>query len=131
MAEQMDALQDMFSAQGDERSEVSTKLSQLVDVISEMNQRQSETEGVTAALERVALGQDALLDHMREHGAGEGIDAESRMRLRSMDVQLLRILEEISAGRQDSMNELRKDFELLVKALTLPRGAVRSAPGGE
>ncbi len=131
MSEQMDALQDMFAAQEVDRISVSTKLGQLVDVIGEMNQRQAQTEGVTAALERVALGQDALLDHMREHGAGEGIDAESRMRLRSMDVQLLRILEEISAGRQDSMNELRKDFELLVKALTLPRGAVRTPPEGE
>lgn len=131
MAEQMDALQDMFSAQERDRAEVSGKLGHLVDAIGDMNQRQAQSEGVTAALERVALGQDALLDHMREHGAGEGIDAESRMRLRSMDVQLLRILEEISAGRQDSMNELRKDFELLVKALTLPRGAVRTPPEGE
>ncbi|WP_170331375.1 biopolymer transporter ExbB [Ruegeria arenilitoris] len=131
MSAQMDALQDLFSAQEEERAEVSAKLGQLVNVIGDMNQRQSEGEGVTAALERVALSQDALLDHMREHGAGEGIDAESRMRLRSMDVQLLRILEEISAGRQDSMNELRKDFELLVKALTLPRGAVRTTSEGE
>lgn len=131
MSEQMDALQDLFAAQEADRVEVSAKLGQLVDVIKDMNQRQSETEGVTAALERIALGQDALLDHMREHGTGEGIDAESRMRLRSMDVQLLRILEEISAGRQDSMNELRKDFELLVKALTLPRGAARHTPTGE
>lgn len=131
MAEQMNALQDMFTAQELNRVEVSNKLGHLVDSIGEMNQRQAQSEGVTAALERVALGQDALLDHMRDHGAGEGIDAESRMRLRSMDVQLLRILEEISAGRQDSMNELRKDFELLVKALTLPRGAVRTPSEGD
>lgn len=131
MSEQMDALQDLFSAQESERAEVSAKLGLLVDVIGEMNNRQANTEGVTSALERVALGQEALLDHMRDHGAGEGIDAESRMRLRSMDVQLLRILEEISAGRQESMNEFRKDIELLVKALTLPRGAVRTSPEGE
>ncbi|MEO1108778.1 MAG: biopolymer transporter ExbB [Pseudomonadota bacterium] len=131
MSEQMDALQDLFSAQEQDRAEVSGKLGQLVGVIGEMNQRQTDNEGITAALERVALGQDALLDHMREHGAGEGIDAESRMRLRSMDVQLLRILEEISAGRQESMNEFRKDIELLVKALTLPRGAVRGTHEGE
>ncbi|WP_170346033.1 MULTISPECIES: biopolymer transporter ExbB [Ruegeria] len=131
MSEQMDALQDLFAAQESERAEVSAKLGQLVDVIAEMNNRQANTESVTSALERVALGQDALLDHMREHGAGDGIDAESRMRLRSMDVQLLRILEEISAGRQESMNEFRKDIELLVKALTLPRGAVRTTPEGE
>lgn len=131
MSEQMNALQDLFSAQEADRAAVSSKLGQLADSIGEMNVRQSDAEGVTAALERVALGQDALLDHMREQGTGDGIDAESRMRLRSMDVQLLRILEEISAGRQESMSELRKDIELLVKALTLPRGAVRTAPEGE
>lgn len=131
MSEQMNALQDLFSAQEADRAAVSSRLGQLADSIGEMNLRQSNTDGVTAALERVALGQDALLDHMREQGTGEGIDAESRMRLRSMDVQLLRILEEISAGRQESMSELRKDIELLVKALTLSRGAVRTAPEGE
>ncbi|CUJ84239.1 hypothetical protein RUE5091_00198 [Ruegeria denitrificans] len=131
MSEQMNALQDLFSAQEADRAAVSSKLGQLADSIGEMNVRQSDSDGVTAALERVALGQDALLDHMREQGTGEGMDAESRMRLRSMDVQLLRILEEISAGRQESMSELRKDIELLVKALTLPRGAVRTAPEGE
>ncbi|MGI9368848.1 MAG: biopolymer transporter ExbB [Ruegeria sp.] len=131
MSEQMDALQDLFSAQGLGQTEVSTKLNQLIDAIGQMNQRQADTEGVTTALERIALGQDALLDHMREHGAGEGIDAESRMRLRSMDVQLLRILEEISAGRQESMIELRKDIELMIKALSQPRKSARTAPEGE
>ncbi|HAC48954.1 MAG TPA: biopolymer transporter ExbB, partial [Sulfitobacter sp.] len=47
-----------------------------------------------------------------------GIDAESRMRLRSIDVQMLRILEEISAGRQETMAEFRKDISLLAKALS-------------
>ncbi len=132
MSEQMDALQIMFANNDADKAEVSARLSELIETIGQMNLRQSDTEGVTAALDRVALGQDALLDHMREHGAGDGgIDAESRMRLRSMDVQLLRILEEISAGRQESMIELRKDIELLVKALSLPRGAVRTAPEGE
>ncbi|WP_170383700.1 biopolymer transporter ExbB [Ruegeria atlantica] len=131
MSEQMNALQDLFAAQEADRASVSSRLGQLADSIGQMNQRQENNDGVTAALERVALGQDALLDHMREQGSGDGIDAESRMRLRSMDVQLLRILEEISAGRQESMSELRKDIELLVKALTLPRGAVRTAPEGE
>ena len=55
---------------------------------------------------------------------GEGLDAESRMRLRSMDVQLLRILEEISAGRQDTMAELRTDLAALTRAVE--QGRARS-----
>ena len=84
---------------------------------------------LTAALDRVALGQETLIELIRTQGPGEGIDAESRMRLRSIDVQMLRILEEISAGRQESLAELRKDIELLVKALSAPRAAARMRPG--
>jgi len=39
------------------------------------------------------------------------------MRLRSIDVQMLRILEEISAGRQESMAELRTDLAAIGRAL--------------
>ena len=92
-----------------------------------------ESEGLQRALERMAGSQDALLDHLRSQPAHEGLDAESRMRLRSIDVQMLRILEEMSAGRQESMTELRKDIDLLVKALAQPRGGSRivRAPSGE
>jgi hypothetical protein len=47
------------------------------------------------------------------------------MRLRSIDVQLLRILEEISAGRQESIADLRADLTALTTAIrSLSRGAV-------
>jgi predicted RNA-binding protein YlqC (UPF0109 family) len=39
------------------------------------------------------------------------------MRLRSIDVQMLRVLEEISAGRQEMMAELRTDIADLGKVL--------------
>jgi hypothetical protein len=50
------------------------------------------------------------------------------MRLRSIDVQLLRILEEISAGRQETTADLRADLAGLTAAIrALSRSA--SAPG--
>ena len=39
------------------------------------------------------------------------------MRLRSIDVQLLRILEEMSAGRQETTHSLRADIAALTKAI--------------
>ena len=39
------------------------------------------------------------------------------MRLRSIDVQMLRILEEISAGRQETVTELHTDLATLLRAL--------------
>jgi Skp family chaperone for outer membrane proteins len=38
---------------------------------------------------------------------------------------MLRILEEISAGRQESMTELRTDISALAQALSQPRGQER------
>jgi hypothetical protein len=106
---------------------VDRKLGDLIDVIGQMNDRIDRSDSTTVALDRVAVGQETLIEIMRAQGPGEGIDAESRMRLRSIDVQMLRILEEMSAGRQESMTELRKDIDLLVKALARPR-ATRGGP---
>jgi hypothetical protein len=39
------------------------------------------------------------------------------MRLRSIDVQLLRLLEEMSAGRQESIAELRSEISALTRAV--------------
>lgn len=86
-------------------------------------------EGLELAVEaqdRAARAQERLAATLQGQGgaSGEHVDAESRMRLRSIDVQLLRILEEISAGRQESMTELRNDMAALTAAIRqLSRGA--------
>ena len=52
-------------------------------------------------------------------GEGGGIDAETRARLRSIDTQVLRILDDLSPGRQDLVTEIRQDIA------GLDRGAAR------
>ncbi|MCF3593679.1 biopolymer transporter ExbB [Rhodobacteraceae bacterium LMO-12] len=131
MAEQMEELQQMFTQSDVSRAMVDEKLGHLADAIERMTYRMSDQNPVNSALMRVAEGQEAILEEIRRTrtGAGEaGIDAESRMRLRSIDVQMLRILEEISAGRQETMAELRTDINALVRVLSdpsknRPRGA--------
>lgn len=134
MSLQMEALQEVFTASDVSRSIVDQRLGELVEVIGRMNTRLEHADTGGAALERIAVGQEQLIEVFREQGPGEGMDAESRMRLRSIDVQMLRILEEISAGRQESMIELRKDINLVVKALTRPQGGQwqrRNRPQGD
>ncbi|MEX0283606.1 MAG: biopolymer transporter ExbB [Paracoccaceae bacterium] len=126
MADQMQSLHEMFARSAAGQVEVDAKLSRLADAIVDMNERMDREDSATGALERVAAGQEQLLEVMQTQGPGEGIDAESRMRLRSIDVQMLRILEEISAGRQESIAELRKDLDNLTKAIA--SAGQRSAP---
>jgi len=58
-----------------------------------------------------------MIARMGEGGGGDGMDAESRMRLRSIDVQMLRVLEEVSSGRQESLSEIRSDLANLTTAI--------------
>ena len=112
MAEQMDALQSMLSQSDMSRAMVDQKLGVLADSIERLTHRMSDQNPVQLALLRLAEGQERLIASLEARDATphEGIDAESRMRLRSIDVQMLRILEEISAGRQETMTELRTDL---------------------
>ncbi len=114
LAEQMESLQLMFTQSDIARSEADGRLGDLASVMARLADRM-ETADANAALLRVAEGQEKLLARMGE--AGEGMDPESRMRLRSIDVQMLRLLEEISAGRQETMTELRTDLAALTRAL--------------
>lgn len=118
MVEQMGEMQQMFTQSDISRSMVDDKLGKLADAVDRMTTRMERHDPTGAALTRVAEGQERLVSVLEGQVTGEGIDAESRMRLRSIDVQMLRILEEISAGRQETMAELRKDISLLAKALS-------------
>lgn len=121
MAEQMESLQQMFTQSDVSRSMVDEKLGRLVDSVENLTAKldvEAAAGTDTSALAKVAEGQQQLVELFEQQGPGEGIDAESRMRLRSIDVQMLRILEEISAGRQESVAELRGDLQALIAALS-------------
>ncbi len=118
MTEQMEALQMMFTQSDISRSMVDEKLGKLATSMERMAEKLDRDDQSAAALSRIADTQERLVEQLSKEGMGGGIDAESRMRLRSMDVQLLRILEELSAGRQESMAELRTDIAALGRVLT-------------
>lgn len=98
-------------------------LAQGLDALAEGFRRLAERDSGGAALAqiaavqtRIAEGQDRMIA-LIDRDAGLGADAEARMRLRSIDVQLLRILEEIAAGRQESIADLRADLGALTQAI--------------
>ncbi|PLL14129.1 biopolymer transporter ExbB [Tabrizicola sp. TH137] len=129
---QMDALQSLYTQSDITRVMVEDKIDDLARAIARLSERRDDGPGdaaLLAALTRIAEGQERLTAAVL--GGGEagamGSDAESRMRLRSIDVQLLKILEEMSAGRQESLADLRGDIAALTAAI---RQLSRSAPAG-
>jgi len=124
LAEQMESLQVMFTQSDISRSQIDARMGELTGAITRLAGRMEDQAG-TNALIRVADGQERLVALLSQGGGGDGIDPESRMRLRSIDVQLLRILEELSAGRQETMAELRTDITALTRAIRGTRAAAR------
>lgn len=125
MSEQMEALQALFVDSEAGRAVLEDRIGTLAGAVERLAARLEAEAGQTSVLERIAEGQDRLIAAMTEGEGGALADAESRMRLRSIDVQMLRILEEISAGRQESIADLRADLMALTGAIRqLSRGAV-------
>ncbi len=115
LGELMDTIQMMMGQTDADREENDKRFASLAASVEKLAQA-NITNSSTDLLTRVAEGQEALIKKLDDSGM-EGIDAESRMRLRSIDVQLLRILEEMSAGRQESIGDLRGDLATLASAI--------------
>ena len=150
--DQMVALLDAQQARAmADREQVAEGFDALAQALTQLIERDDTGSGITAALARIADGQDRLIDGHNRIVSGQDrvalgqerlvdgqnrmiaaltapeggahVDAESRMRLRSIDVQMLRILEEISAGRQESIADLRADLGALTASVRqLARG---------
>lgn len=126
LAEQVEVMQSLFAQVEANRAGGERALTELTEAVALLGQKLQGEAGQTAALARIAEGQERLIAALTGAEGGAHSDAESRMRLRSIDVQLLRILEEMSAGRQESLADLRGDLSALTASV---RQLARGVPG--
>ena len=120
-AEQIDSLRETVEANVARAAETDARLGALARAAWRAPKPEPAPAVDSAILMRIASAQERLV-HLLEarEGEGGGIDAETRARLRSIDTQVLRILDDLSAGRQDLVTEIRQDIAGLTEAL---RGA--------
>lgn len=115
MAERMEAMQTLISQSEKGRRAMTDQMVAVARTLANLEKERSASDD----MDRIADGQERMILAIEAlDRSEEGVDAESRMRLRSIDVQMLRILEEISAGRQEVMAELRKDLADLRRAIS-------------
>ena len=119
MTEQLEHVQDMFVSGENSRAIVDQRLGTLAEALNGLTRHIEANTPSAEALNRVAEGQERLLSVLAKMERSDAQDAESRMRLRSIDVQLLRLLEEISTGRQETTIALRQQFERLTSAILI------------
>jgi hypothetical protein len=115
--EQIDALREVVEANVARAAETETRIGELVALLAAPKPEPAPPVD-NALLARIAEAQErvATLLENRDVEAG-GLDAEARARLRSIDIQVLRILDDLAAGRQDLVTEIRQDIAGLADAL--------------
>jgi hypothetical protein len=121
MTEYMAGVRDVLESSEASRSMVDDRIDKLAGSVEKLVARVEGDGETQAMLARIADTQARIAELLeaqgRQEGGVAGADVESRMRLRSMDIQLLRILEEMSAGRQESIADLRSDLAQLTRAV--------------
>ena len=123
MTGQMESLQDLYLRSDVARTGMDERLGALAAAVdrlaaraeAEQAQATQQAASLATVMTRLAEGQERLIAAMGT--AESGVDVEARMRLRSIDTQLLRILEEMSAGRQEAVADLRADMAGLTAAI--------------
>ena len=109
-----------------QRQKSDVQLDHLIDIVSKMATAGSSTAVGNSAqsalnsksLEALVNSQNDLVNLMSGKVDENAVtDQEARTRLRNIDIQLARIHEELSAGRQDTLAEVRSDIAALSSAI--------------
>jgi len=124
-AESLDNLQRSIVGGEEMRLQSEQRLMTLNDSIAKLA---GSLSGERTLFARLSETQEALrpvlakLAEGGERGAGGGLDEATRHHIRNIDAYLARMLEELSIGRQYTVQELRNEIKLLARAIGVGAG---------
>jgi hypothetical protein len=120
-AENLDRLQTTLSRSEEGRQQLNQLLGSLGDKLGALNDRLGRQQDILA---RMGEGQLALIDQLGRR-SGSLLDEASREHLRSTDLQLGRVIEELVRER----DELKAELKLIARAIAIAAGEPPSARG--
>jgi len=115
MVDQMDTLQSLFAQSEASRAATEARVVNLTSAVEQLADRLGP--GPVEATARLAASQERLSEVLEQGGGQSPVDEESRMRLRSIDVQLLKIYEDLGRGQGEEIASIRGDLAALTAAL--------------
>ncbi|HUC68553.1 MAG TPA: flagellar motor protein MotA, partial [Stellaceae bacterium] len=116
-ADNLDKLQRTMGRGEDSRIAANTNLVALTERLALLSEqiRTEQTLLVKLAERQVEL--KPVLQRLADAGGAPAIDEESRAHLRNIEAHLVRLGEELSQGRGDSVQEIRSEIRLLARTL--------------
>ena len=125
---QVKNLHDLLSQSHERSDETDKRLDRLTQLVERLAESTAQMHGSDDRLvEQIAFGQKQLIDTLGNKENDEVWDAEAKMRLRNIDIQLLRILEEMTTSRQDIFSDLRSDLLGLTSTLRKAIGVTKNS----
>ncbi len=118
MNEQLNQFTKLFATAEQSRTKADMRMAQLQELIMDLVRHLEASSSNRESTQQLITAQRSLADAIRDLDLSEGFDAESRMRLRSIDIQVLRLLEELSSGRHDTLSALRSDIQALIATIS-------------
>lgn len=132
MVDQIDSLQAMFVQSNTRQAEVEARMLEMTHAVTLLAERMTPQSQEIAA--RQADAQERLVERLDVLGTLGGFDDEARARMRSIDVQLVQIFEQLAAKSKKSapadgeLRALRREMAALTAAI---RRVTEVEDGGE
>jgi len=116
-ADSLDALQRTVQRGEENRSATGTHLFTLTERLSTLTDQMRAEQALLVKLVEGQMEMRPVLARLAESAGEGGIDEASRIHIRNMEVYLARVLEELTLGRQQSVDELRAEIRLLARTI--------------
>jgi len=118
-ADSLENLQRTISRSEDSRGSAQNTMMALVDKLSILTDQMKAEQGLMVKLAENQMEIRPVLQNLSNHLEGQefGLDEASRTHLRNLDVYVMRLLEEMNEGRNQTVAELRSEIKLLARTI--------------
>lgn len=117
-AESLENLQRILTRGEESRISANTNLNVLVEKIESLTDHMRAEQALMGKLENSQEELNKVLKRLADATeAGGGMDESTRTHIRNLDVYLSRLLEELSSGRDEIIQEMRSEIKLLARTI--------------
>ncbi|MBL6945683.1 MAG: flagellar motor protein MotA [Rhodospirillales bacterium] len=124
-AESLENLQRTLSRGEDERNLANTNLTILMEKLGTLTDHMRTEQTLMMKLAESQMEMKPILARLADgiSGPSEGMDESTRTHIRNLDVYVARLLEELSSGREEIIQQLRSEIKLLARTVAAASAA--------